>query len=427
MAIENFNEAQLEEVLANHFSPSQEIRDPERLIGREKYLTQIRRALASPGRHVFIYGERGVGKTSLAMTAGKVAATEDKNFIYFACGQDTTFYEVIAAIVKSTLDDAQAIDSTGTQFGFGINVLGNGGNFNLKKGDKKFIPVPTNNTEVIDLLRYLRSSMEGQIVIVVDELDRIRNKDERTKFAELIKNVGTTAENVRFILCGIGANVDELIGEHLSTGRMFEPIEVSKLSPDNLWKIIEVVAQELSVEVTRGQLIRVGIISDGFPHYVHLIGQCIFYEMHDDAEAVSVCSDEHLLNALKEATKKAEPSLKRIYQTATEKTKNKRDYEEALWALADKTETRRQIKDVFESSYLRVHKENKVRNPEGAKERLTKDQLNNRMLRLREESHASVVMGHGSGWFSFRENVVRGYVRLMAETNGVELVRELTD
>lgn len=269
--------------------------------------------------------------------------------------------------------------------------------------------------------------MKGQIVIVVDELDRIKNKDERTKFAELIKNVGSIVDNVRFILCGIGANIDELIGEHLSTGRMFEPIEVSKLTQNNLWKIIEVVAQELSVKVTRGQLIRIGIISDGFPHYVHLIGQCLFYVMHDDEEIVTACNDDHLLSALKEATKKAEPSLRRIYQTATEKTKNKRDYEEALWALADRTETRRQIKDVFEYSYLRVHRENKVRNPKGAKERLTKDQLTARMLRLREESHATIVIGHGAGWYSFRENVVRGYVRLMAETSGVELVRELTD
>lgn len=109
MTIANFNEAQLEEVLASHFSPSQEIRDPDRLIGRERDLTQIRRALASPGRHVFIYGERGVGKTSLAITAGKVAATEDKNFIYVPCGQDTTFYEVIATIAKSTLNGTQAI------------------------------------------------------------------------------------------------------------------------------------------------------------------------------------------------------------------------------------------------------------------------------------------------------------------------------
>ena len=45
---------------------------------------------------------------------------------------------------------------------------------------------------------------------------------------------------------------------------------------------------------------------------------------------------------------------------------------------------------------------------------------------MRENNHANIVTGHGSGWFSFRENVVRGYVRLKAESEGVELVPEVT-
>lgn len=42
------------------------IRTPEKLFGREHQLETIQLALKSPGRHVFIYGDRGVGKTSLA-------------------------------------------------------------------------------------------------------------------------------------------------------------------------------------------------------------------------------------------------------------------------------------------------------------------------------------------------------------------------
>lgn len=42
------------------------VRTPEKLFGWEKQLETIQLALHSPGRHVFIYGDRGVGKTSLA-------------------------------------------------------------------------------------------------------------------------------------------------------------------------------------------------------------------------------------------------------------------------------------------------------------------------------------------------------------------------
>jgi uncharacterized protein len=50
-------------------SPSHAIQSAELLRGRTEHLAEIRRALYSPGRQVFIYGHRGVGKTSLAQTA----------------------------------------------------------------------------------------------------------------------------------------------------------------------------------------------------------------------------------------------------------------------------------------------------------------------------------------------------------------------
>ena len=104
MTIQGINEVQLTQVLTTHLSPSKEINDPRRLIGREKYLTRIRRSLQSPGRHVFIYGERGIGKTSLACTAGLLATHEAKNFIYIPCGEKSTFFEVMAAIGNSMID-----------------------------------------------------------------------------------------------------------------------------------------------------------------------------------------------------------------------------------------------------------------------------------------------------------------------------------
>lgn len=426
MVIANRTEAQLEEVLAEHFSPSQEIREPERLLGRERDLTRIRRSLASPGRHIFIYGERGVGKTSLAITAGKLQSEENKNFIYVACGQNTTFFEVIHAIGCSILPAGNAVASSGPSLGFGLNVLGTGANFNYSGADQTVLAAPTTMSEAYNILRFVRSQLTNQIIIVIDELDRIQSREERTNFSELIKNVGSVVDDMRFILCGIGANVDELIGEHLSTGRMFEPVEVERLTADNLWKIIEQVADELEVDVPRGHLIRVGIISDGFPHYVHLIGQSIFYKMHDDLEVVTTCSNEHFLLALKEATSSAEPSLRQIYQIATEKSKNKRDYEECLWALADRTATRRQIGEVYDSSYKRIQREHQIKSPDENKTRLSRTQVNARLLSMRDERHAKIILGHGSGWFSFRENVMRGYVRLKAETSGVTLVPEIT-
>src|SRR5690349_21737323 len=69
MAIKRLDQERFVQILQQHLRPSSPIESFEHLYGREKQLEQIKQAMFSPGRHVFIYGDRGVGKTSLARTA----------------------------------------------------------------------------------------------------------------------------------------------------------------------------------------------------------------------------------------------------------------------------------------------------------------------------------------------------------------------
>ncbi|MEY2458134.1 MAG: hypothetical protein QOK06_3309 [Acidimicrobiaceae bacterium] len=68
MAIRGITDEDLKRVLSENLTPSDSIKTPDRLFGREKTLTTIDRAFSSPGRQIFVYGDRGVGKTSLALT-----------------------------------------------------------------------------------------------------------------------------------------------------------------------------------------------------------------------------------------------------------------------------------------------------------------------------------------------------------------------
>jgi uncharacterized protein len=54
---------------------------------------------------------------------------------------------------------------------------------------------------------------------------------------------------------------------------------------------------------------------------------------------------------------------------------------------------------------------------------LERDQLNQRYLSMRKESHSHILAWYGSGWFAFRENIMRGYVRMRAEAQGLNLGR----
>lgn len=420
MPIANLNDVELSQILGECLTPSKEIVQKERLLGRDGYLKQIERALHSEGRHIFIFGDRGIGKTSLAVTAAALNNFVDERPIYVPCGMNTSFADVLLAISNSTVPVEQRMEQKKQSGGFNLSlpsIGGLGANYGL---ETKSLPKVSNITEALDVLRYLSKKRRGRTIVIVDEFDRIAEDADKILFSELIKNSSTLdlASDVRFIFCGIGRNVEELLGAHQSAGRYLEPVELEKLHHNFLWDIIRNVAERTGVNVPAEYLTRIGLISDGFPHFVHLIGQCMFWAMHDDPRNVESCDRSHYEAGIKGALQKTEVWLKMAYQKATEKTKNKVEYEEALWALADKAETRRQVSDVYSRSYKRIMSQRQGK-------LLDKETFNDRLLTLKKPTHGEIVIGHGAGWFSFKESVLRGYVRLKAETEGVELTPDI--
>ena len=69
MAIHGYTKDEFGEKLATVVNAATPIRSIQHLKGRQQQLQEIERALYAPGRHIFIYGDRGVGKSSLAATA----------------------------------------------------------------------------------------------------------------------------------------------------------------------------------------------------------------------------------------------------------------------------------------------------------------------------------------------------------------------
>jgi uncharacterized protein len=144
----------------------------------------------------------------------------------------------------------------------------------------------------------------------------------------------------------------------------------------------------------------------------------MFWAVADDPHLIAEFSEVHYRSSIRGAlnrTDRTEAILRNQYLLATRKTKNTEEYEEALLALADKTSDRRQVTEVYDVSYNNIMAKRPLR------DKITKEQLDQRLLSLRKESHGKIVVGYGSGWFSFRENIMRGYVRLDAENKGVPI------
>jgi Cdc6-like AAA superfamily ATPase len=419
MTMRDVDYEKISKVIRDNLTPSSEITTPERLFGREQALTNVRRALNSMGRPVFIYGDRGIGKSSVALTAAYLATDSSLTPIRVLCSKDDSFAKVVRSIGNACVNVSQRIESAIQPSQTGVNVFGVGASFTPTQVARVDIPLPESLNDALDIIRFvLEKRPIGNFVVLVDEMERIESAREREKFAEFIKNISTIDSRIKFIFCGISSTLEELVGEHPSAGRILEAIKLERLAHNNLWQIIEVVAEALNLEIENEALVQISRISDGFPTYVHLIGDSMFWSVFDDAELQSVVKVRHFRDGIHGALRRSDATLKALYEKATLKTKNTVDYEEVLWALADTSSDKRQVSDIYENSYKRVMHQRVGRTA------LSKEVFNTRLHSLRRDGHGRIVVNKGAGWFGFRENIIRGYVRLKAHEQEVHLGRD---
>ena len=160
---------------------------------------------------------------------------------------------------------------------------------------------------------------------------------------------------------------------------------------------------------------RIAKISDGFPHFVHLVCEKLFWEVFEDTAIVNQVRPLHFIRAIEAAVLDIEQHLRTAYETATKKYTDY--YEEVLWAVADDKQLSRRSIDIF-ASYERIMKLMKLQNGRDA---LTREKFNQRMNLLKKPTHARILKANRAGWYEFTENIMRGYVRLRAAGKGVDL------
>ena len=122
MAIPGLDEVEFKRILRANLSPARAISDPEHLRGRQVKLKLIDRAFNSPGRHVFIFGDRGVGKTSLALTAAVMHQSADNAPIRIACDRNASFIALVKDIAKACIPPREIVEKRRQSEGFSIRL-----------------------------------------------------------------------------------------------------------------------------------------------------------------------------------------------------------------------------------------------------------------------------------------------------------------
>lgn len=402
--------ARLNEVV----SASQPIQSIERLYGRARELDQIEKALFAPGRHIFVYGDRGVGKSSLAAAAAAQYQSVDAAYIDVGCGPDATLASVVAniamhALSASRLKARKEAQTAGLAWRF-LSL-----ERSVEEVSRDLHAEVRTVLDAVEVLREVAALHSDKPIVVLDEFDRIDQPHERHLFADLVKHLGDKKVNLKFIFTGVGSSLEELLGAHPSAIRQFATVGLERLSWDGRWEIVLAAASAFGVSIPRDIYIRIAAVSDGFPYYVHLITEKLLWTAWEDSQAVEEITWEHYRLGLKDAIESINAELRRPYELAV--TQRTDDYEEVLWSTADGEYLQRFLNDMFVSyEYIMKQRDDRVA--------LSLEKYRARIRALRDGKKGAILIDEKgrNGLYRYRETMLRGYVRMQAEANGIELV-----
>ncbi|GAC03797.1 AAA family ATPase [Paraglaciecola chathamensis] len=415
MALKNIREEEFTEQLYSVISPSQPITSIELLSGRTREMQRVKRALIVPGKSVFIHGERGVGKSSLASTAAQIYQSSDKPYIDVSCQSDTTILSLVSNIAMQATN----------QYKFEGIVKKINASVNLrffKTGVEKTISRSSIQKQLstigdaIELLKEISLIYSEKTVCVVDEIEKITDEVELEKLADLIKGLGDKKVSIKFIFTAVGQTLESILGANASTIRQLETIHLPRLSWDARWDIAINALHKFDVEIKEEIYIRLAAVSDGFPHYVHLITDKLLWILFDKETVVHEVTWDDYSHALDATIECIEADLARPYIKAVEHRADA--YEEVLWSTSIVEWQGADLSSMY-SEYENILNQR----PNSTK--LTYEQFCTRIRNLKQEKYGKILkQGRQPGHYMYEEKILRGYVRMQAEANNVEILNE---
>ena len=166
---------------------------------------------------------------------------------------------------------------------------------------------------------------------MIDELDRIKNRDVTALLTDTIKTLSDNSLNVTVILVGVADTVNQLIAEHQSVERSLVQIAMPRMSMLELFEIVDKALLQVGVTIDADARKYIAYLSQGLPHYTHLLGLYAAYASIDEERKNITKSDVE--QAIANAVDKAQASIRSIYHTAVSSAR-KTLYEEVLAACA---------------------------------------------------------------------------------------------
>lgn len=303
------------------FTPGSPISEVELFSGRLDQIRKIVEAITQPGYHAILYGERGVGKTSLSNVLPGFVQSAGEHFILprVNCDASDTFTSVWKKLFQNIV-----LQETRPGVGFQSK--------DIQVSRKVVDGLPKTLTP--DLIRKALNQLSKSniVVAIFDEFDRVVNTKMSTLMADTIKGLSDYGIDATIVLIGVADSVDELIKEHQSIERVFVQVPMPRMSNDEVKGIVSNGLDKLGMSMNRGEISTVASLSQGLPYVTHLLS---LHATRSAAQRESLLVlDEDLNLGIMQSLENWQQSIKTTYYTATISQQPGNIFREVLLACA---------------------------------------------------------------------------------------------
>jgi hypothetical protein len=295
------------------FNPGSPLNERALFAGRSDQMDKIVHAVSQRGYHAILYGERGVGKTSLSKVLREYLDNVGKNIVMSGVNCDASddfsslwskaFRDVVITQAKP------GIGLTATKIEFPERIAPN------------------------DVTRALTAIGDRhKMVIIFDEFDRIKDKATTVMMADTIKALSDRGLQCTILLIGVAESVDELIQEHNSIERVLVQVHLSRMTDDEVKEIITKGLSRLAMEIRNDALSAAATLCQGLPYVTHLLA------LHSAREALkdrhSIIGLEHIQRGVRQSLSHCQQSVISAYFSAVSSHQPGNIFKEVLAACS---------------------------------------------------------------------------------------------
>jgi Cdc6-like AAA superfamily ATPase len=263
--------------LRSAYTTSQPIVDRRMFAGRAEVLASLIRSIEDQRLHTVIYGDRGIGKTSILHVLAQAARDARYLVIYVSTGTNSDFDEVFRSIAaKLPLLYHADFGPTSPE---------------AERGDTLADILPATPISVRVASDYCTKLVGTRALILVDEFDRSGSAEFKRNIAEFLKNLSDRQVRVQLVIAGVAANLTEILAEIPSIRRNIFAAEIPRMSAEEIRQLVRKgeVASGLTFEPAAVEFIV--SVANGFPYLASLLCQYVGLAALDEARMRVIAGD----------------------------------------------------------------------------------------------------------------------------------------